>query len=267
LISGALDTSTPPQAATRELLPYLPNGHQVVLPGVGHIASFFTEQPEAGTSLITTFFASGRVDASRYRPQRVDLAPATTLPALAKMVAGAMVGLALLAVLSLLWMARRVHQRGGFGRKTSAALRSLAPLVLGLGGWCLGALLAMTMLPGVRLDDPLLVVLSAGLPIGLGIYLAWVHRDWPATTTTTGFAAAAGGALLGAWLGVNATEGLVAPLTAIAGAAVGANLTLLALDIWRARQGRDRLVDTTANATLEARTPPVGHPSTASWRP
>ena len=116
LISGALDTATPPQAATRELLPSLPNGHQVVLPGVGHIASFFTEQPEAGTWLINTFLASGRVDELHYRPQRVDLAPATTLPALAKRAAGTMAGLASLTVLVLVWMARRVRQRGRVGR-------------------------------------------------------------------------------------------------------------------------------------------------------
>ena len=36
LIGGELDFSTPPQIATKELLPYLPNGHQVVLPGIGH---------------------------------------------------------------------------------------------------------------------------------------------------------------------------------------------------------------------------------------
>lgn len=40
LISGELDFSTPPQLATEELLPYLPNGHQVVLEEFGHTASF-----------------------------------------------------------------------------------------------------------------------------------------------------------------------------------------------------------------------------------
>jgi len=61
--------------------------------------------------------------------------------------------------------------------------------------------------------------------------LSWVNRDWSAKTEATGFAAAAGGALVGAWLGVNATTGLLALITTIVGAAVGANLTLLALDI------------------------------------
>jgi pimeloyl-ACP methyl ester carboxylesterase len=253
LISGALDTATPPQAATQELLPFLPNGHQAVLPGVGHIGSFFAEQPAAGRQLINAFFASGRVDDSLYQPQQVYLTPATTLGTLARFVAGSTVVLALLTVFSLLWMRRRVHQRGGFGRVASALLRSLHPLVLGLGGWCLGALLTMPTLPGVRLDAPLLVALSTGVPIGLGLYLAWVHDDRSAKTRNVGFVAAAGGALVGAGLGVNAADGLMAPLTAIVGAAVGGNLTLLALDIARDRSVHDESATANTNVALEAR--------------
>jgi hypothetical protein len=151
-----------------------------------------------------------------------------------------MVGLALLAVLSLLWTARRVHKRGRFGPKTSATLRSVYPIVLGLGGWFLGALIVLTTLPGVPLDDEVLAVLGVGVPVGLGIYWAWVNRDWSAKTKTTGFAVAVGGALLGAWLGFHSTEGLFALITAIVGAAAGANVILLALDISWDRRARDR---------------------------
>ena len=163
-----------------------------------------------------------------------------------------MVGLALLTVLSLLWMARRVRRRGGFGRKASATLRSLYPIVLGLGGWSLGALVVMTTVPGVPLGDELLVAFSVGLPIGLGIYFAWVRRDWSAEIKTAGLAAA-GGALVGAWLGFNATEGLIALVTAIVGAAVGGNVTLLALDMAWDRQVRDRFVETNGKETPTAR--------------
>src|SRR6266508_6806262 len=126
-------------------------------------------------------------------------------------------GLALLTVVSLLWMPRRVHKRGRFGRKASATMRSLYPIVLGLGGWFLGALIVITTLPGLPLDDELLAALSVGMPIGLGVYFAWVNRDWSAKTETTGFAAAGAGALVGAWLGFNATEGFVALITTIVG--------------------------------------------------
>jgi len=239
LIGGELDFATPPQVATKELLPYLPNGHEVVLPEFGHSTTFWTEQPEAGSHLINTFLASGRVDDSRYEPQKVDFTPEVTQPALAKGIAGTMVGLALLTVLSLLWMAFRVRRRGGYGRKASAALRSLYPIVLGLGGWLLGVLIVITTMPGVPLDNELLAVLSVGLPTGLGIYYAWVDRDAGARARTAGFVAATTGALIGAWLGFNATADLLALVTAIVGAAVGANLILLALDIARERAARD----------------------------
>jgi hypothetical protein len=253
LIGGALDFATPPQWATRDLLPHLPNGHQVVLPAFGHSTSFWTEQPEAGTRLINTFFASGEVDDSLYEPRRVDFTPEVTQTALAKGIGGAMVGLALLTVLSLLWMQLRVHHRGRFGRKASATLRSLYPIVLGLGGWFLALLIVITTMPGTPLDDGRLAALSVGLPIGLGVYFAWVNRDWTARTKTTGFAAAVTGGLAGAWLGFHAVADLLALVTAIVGAAVGANLILLALNISWDRRVRDRFVETDAKESLEAR--------------
>jgi pimeloyl-ACP methyl ester carboxylesterase len=229
LIGGELDFATPPQWATRELLPHLPNGEQVVLEGFGHSLDFWTYQPEAADRLVNTFFDSGRVDDSLYGPQRVDFTPEVTQTALAKGIAGTMFGLALLTVLSLLWMPLRVHRRGRFGRKTSATLRSLYAIVLGLGGWFAGVLIVVTTMPGFPLSSTLLAVLAVGLPVGLGIYWAWVHRDWSATTKATGFIAAVGGALLGAWLGFHAAADLLALVTAITGAVAGANLALILL--------------------------------------
>jgi pimeloyl-ACP methyl ester carboxylesterase len=256
LIGGALDFATPPQIATKELLPYLPNGHQVVLAGIGHTTSFWTQQAKAGSHLINSFFDSGRIDDSLYTPTTVDFTPEVTQTALGKGIVGAMVGLAFLAVLSLMWMAWRVHTRGCFGRKAGATLRSLYSIVLGLGGWFLGVLIVVTTMPGTPLDDELLAAFSVGLPIGLGVYLAWLNRGWAAQTKATGFAAAVGGALVGAWLGYHATEGLLALITAIAGAAVGGNLTLLGLDIAWDRQLRERF-PANVKETLEAR-PAIG---------
>jgi pimeloyl-ACP methyl ester carboxylesterase len=252
LLGGSLDFATPPQIATKELLPYLPNGHQVVLAGIGHTTSFWTQQRKAGSHLINTFFDSGRVDDSLYKPTTVDFTPDVTQTALGKGIAGAMVGLALLTVLSLLWMAQRVHKRGHFGRKAGATLRSLYPIVLGLGGWFLGVMIVITTMPGTPLDDELLAAFSVGVPVGLCIYFAWLNRGWAAQTKVTGFAAAVGGALVGAWLGFHATEGLLALITAIVGAAVGGNVTLLGLDIAWDRQVRDR-VAANPKETLETR--------------
>jgi pimeloyl-ACP methyl ester carboxylesterase len=230
LIGGALDTSTPPQVATQELLPYLPNGRQVVLAGIGHTASFFAEQPDAGTRLITTYLDSGRVDDSLYTPLRVDFTPETTLTMLAKVLLGTMVAVACVALLSLLCMAVRVWRRRPFGTKAGAALRSALPVVLGLGGWFFGMLVVLVSLPSVRVDDMRLAVLAIGLPVGVGIVLAWLDPSGRRTRGAAGAVLAVGSALAGAWLGFHATEGMLAVLTTIAGAIAAANLALIVLD-------------------------------------
>jgi pimeloyl-ACP methyl ester carboxylesterase len=253
LIGGELDFATPPQWATRELLPHLPNGREVVLANIGHSDDFWTYQTEAGSRLINTFFDSGRVDRSRYTRTSVDFTPAFSHGTVAYIVLGVMLGLAALTVLSLAWMWFRVRRRGPYGRKGSAALRSLYPIVLGLGGWIVGVLIVMTTMPSVPLDDELLAALSIGGPIGLGLYFAWVDRDWSARTKITGFLAAVVGALVGARLGFNATEGLLTVITTIAGAAVGGNLSLVSLDIAWDWQRRDRFAAAEVKETLEAR--------------
>jgi hypothetical protein len=252
LIGGNLDFATPPQWATRDLLPHLPNGHQVVLKDLGHSGDFWAYQPEAGKRLVTTFLDSGTIDDSLYKPATVDFTPAVSHSTIAKIVVGVMLGLAALTVLSLLWMARRVHKRGRYGNKASATLRSVFPIVLGLGGWFLGVLIVLVAFPSVPLDDEALGVLSVGVPIGLGIYWAWVNRDWSGTKTT-GFVAATGGALVGGWLGFNATTDLLALVTAILGAIMSANLALIVLDIVWDRQARDRFAATDVKETLEVR--------------
>jgi RND superfamily putative drug exporter len=258
LIGGALDFATPPQIATKELLPYLPRGRQVVLSGFGHTDSFWADQPAAGTRLINTFLESGRVDTSLYRPQKVDFRPEVSDASLGKGFAGTMAGLGLLAVLSLLWMPRRVHKRGRFGRKSSAMLRSLYAIVLGLGGWFAAVLIVVTTMPTVSLADTLLAALSIGMPVGLGIYFAWTNRDWSPRTKSAGLAAALGGALVGAWFGFGVTEDLTRLFTAVVGSVAGANLLVLVLDMaWDLRL-RDRFAVARAKEKTLAPYPSTG---------
>ena len=123
-------------------------------------------------------------------------------------------------------------------------------------------LIVLTTMPGVRIDNELLINLSVGVPIGLGTYWAWVHRDWSARSKRVGLAAAAAGGLAGAWLGFHATDGLLAVLTAIVGTLVGANLTLILLDMSRARFTRNGSTATTTTADAPSRNleqvPPTG---------
>lgn len=240
LVGGELDASTPPQVAARELLPHLPNGRQVVLPGLGHTEDFWSHQPKASTRLLEAFLADGRVDTSLYTENHVDLSPSVTHATMAKITLGVMLGLAGLTVISLLVMALRVRWHGPFGKKTGVVLRSAYALVLGLGGLLLGMLVVLTALPTVPLTDELFVALSAGVPVGLCVYLAWVDRTWAPLTKAVGFATSVSSALVGAWLGLDAVDVPLGLLTAIAAATVAANLTVLGLDIAWDRQARDR---------------------------
>ena len=206
LIGGTLDFETPAQNATKELLPHLSNGHQVILSGLGHVDDFYSYEPSASTQLLTTFYATGQVDTSRYTPNVVSFATSSTQTAqtaIAKDLLAFMVGFALLAVIWLVVLAIRIRRRGGTGRKTGAWIRSAGPIVFGLGGWFLGALLVLRfwLWPSQPLDDQLLAVVSIAVPIWLGVYAGWVRTDTPKAMRAKGIGAAGVGALVGAVLG------------------------------------------------------------------
>src|SRR5215207_8296132 len=95
----------------------------MVLPGFGHQATVFKEQPEAGTR-INTFFDRGQVDDSLYVPASVDFTPSMTFRAIAKIALGVMLALAALSMLCLIVMACRVCTRA------RAEVRRVAPLGL-----------------------------------------------------------------------------------------------------------------------------------------
>lgn len=244
LIGGTLDAATPVVNATEEFLPSLTNGHQVVLAEFGHSLDFWTYQPDAANRLVNTFFDTGEVDDSLYTHRAMDYTTEVTHVALGWGFAGTMVGFALLALLSLVWMAYRATTKG-FGPKAGAWLRALyVPFVVGFGGWCFVVLLVMIIWPSVSLDNTLVSVLSIGVPIGLGTYWAWVQPDWLASRRTIGFWAALGGGLLGAWIGFTSAPGLLAVITTIVGATIITNLAFIALSIAWDRSPQDRVATT-----------------------
>ena len=51
----------------------------------------------------------------------------------------------------------------------------------------------------IPLDNELFTVFGVGASIGLGIYFAWVNRDWSARTKKTRFVVVAGGEA-GRWM-------------------------------------------------------------------
>ena len=228
LIGGRLDFATPPQNATRQLLPHLPNGHQLVLPKLGHSDDFWAYEP-GSTRLIDTFLDTGRIDTSLYTGNRLDFTPSVTHSRIAEIVISAFLGFAGLVVLSVLWFARRLYRGATFGRKASVGVRSLLPLLLGFGGWCLGVLIALVALPTVPITDQTLAVVSIAPPVALAVYTGWFRS---AASRGVAALAAVTSATLGAWLGyqVPHAPGFGA-VTAIIAAVLAANLGLIALDI------------------------------------
>jgi pimeloyl-ACP methyl ester carboxylesterase len=235
LIGGTVDLATPAQNATRELLPHLRNGHQVILSELGHAPDFWRYEPAAGTRLLTTFYDTGRVDTSRYTHHTIRFSTPESLATVAEFLLAAMLALAAVTVGSLLWLARRVRRRGEAGRKTGAAFRTVFPLVLGLGGWCLAALIVLSLFTTVPPSNELIRIIAPSAPIALGLYLAWTHRDRDPATKIQGLLAAGAGALLGGWFGFIAASGPAGLITTIIGAAAAGNLALTALRFWYQR--------------------------------
>jgi hypothetical protein len=229
LIGGALDFATPPQNATRELLPHLPNGHQVVLPKLGHADDFWAYQPAASTRLIDTFLDTGRVNTSLYTENHLDFTPSLTQGTIARVVVAVFLGFAAALALAVLWIAVRLRRRAMFGRKGSIAVRALLPIVLGFGGWCLGVLIVLVAFPTVPITDEVLAVVSIAPPVALAVYAGWFRTA--ALGSVAAFTALTT-ATFGAWLGfhVPGSPGLGA-VTAIVAATLAANLGLIALDV------------------------------------
>ena len=227
-----------------------------MLPDIGHTDDFWTYQTPASNRLINTYLDSGRVDTSLYTRTPVDFTPALGHGPIAKIVLGVMLALAALTVLSLVYMALRVRWRGPFGRKSSVGATHRLSSRARSG--------RLVPRHPDRADDERRRQCSS---TSSSCRSPWACRSVSAsispgsnrasaTPTNTGLAAAAGGALIGAWLGFNVTSagfGFLAPFVAIVGATVGANLDLIGLDILWDRQTRARSIESTANDTLESR--------------
>ena len=110
MLSGTLDVSTPAQNARNQLLPLLDNGEQVVLSGFAHTGDLYNLQRDATRHLLTTFYATGEVDASLYQPNTVNFEPDWGFPLIAKLALGG-AGLTLfIAVILLRFIYSRVKR-------------------------------------------------------------------------------------------------------------------------------------------------------------
>lgn len=88
LVNGNLDFSTPAQFTETELLPTLSNVQKIKLTDMGHTNDFWGFQAEARQQLLTSFYSTGKADASLYVYTPMDFKPKISFPVLAKILLG-----------------------------------------------------------------------------------------------------------------------------------------------------------------------------------
>ena len=233
LISGDVDFETPAQIATKEFLPTLRHGHQVILHNLGHTDDTWNYEKPAMNRLINTFVDTGRVDQSGFTRRAMSFNASPTHTMIAKIILTTLAGLALITVALLVWLPLplRLRRRGSVGRKTAIATRAVYAPVIGLGGWCLSVLVVLTLWPSLSLASEPLAVGSVAVPVAVSIYLAWVHGARPRATRNAGLGSVVAGAVAGAWLGLHEVDGLFSVTTAVLGAVLGSNLAVLVRDV------------------------------------
>ncbi len=84
LLSGNIDFATPAQFATKDLLPSLNNGKQIILKEMGHTLDIWTVQRSAIIRLLTSFYDTGVADESLIKYSPMDFHVSMGFPVLAK---------------------------------------------------------------------------------------------------------------------------------------------------------------------------------------
>jgi len=96
MLSGNIDFSTPAEFTTDELLPYLPNGTQLILSEFGHTDDIWNLQPESTIALLTNYFDNGIINESIFSYEPMNFETGLSYGAYLK------IGLAVLSLLIIL---------------------------------------------------------------------------------------------------------------------------------------------------------------------
>ena len=110
LISGNIDVSTPARFGRDELLPYLKNGHQIIISEAAHSPDIWGNQRPALDHLIKTFFKTGVVDDSRYTYSQISFEVGFGYPTIMKLVVGGAIFVIML-ILGIIWLIFRKIRR------------------------------------------------------------------------------------------------------------------------------------------------------------
>jgi pimeloyl-ACP methyl ester carboxylesterase len=108
LLSGSMDFSNPAELATKELLPYLKNGKQVILSECGHFDDVMYLNPENTRRMLTSFYLTGVVDTSMNAYSKMDFNVSWGFPTLAKVAVGALAVVGTAAVVGIVLLVRKV---------------------------------------------------------------------------------------------------------------------------------------------------------------
>ena len=110
LVSGNIDFSTPARFARDELLPFLKNGHQVIVSEFGHTGDVWWKQREALIYMLKTFYNTGVVDDSRFTYSPMSFKVSLSYPTIMKLgVAGAI--FIIMILLGIIWLVVRKIRR------------------------------------------------------------------------------------------------------------------------------------------------------------
>lgn len=110
LINGNLDVSTPARFGRDELLPYLKNGHQVIVSEAAHSPDIWGSQRPALDHMLITFFKTGVVDDSRYKYSPISFEVGWSYPTIMKLILTGIVFVIIILIL-VIWLVIKKYRR------------------------------------------------------------------------------------------------------------------------------------------------------------
>ncbi len=72
MVGGNLDITCPPDLTIKELLPYMPNGNQVILTNMSHVGDLIYLQYDAFKNMARRYYDEGVIDTSEFKNDPVD---------------------------------------------------------------------------------------------------------------------------------------------------------------------------------------------------
>jgi pimeloyl-ACP methyl ester carboxylesterase len=106
ILSGNIDFSTPAEYATKEFLPYLKNGKQIILSEYGHVGDVVYLDKENTRHILSSFYQTGAVDTSMNVYKPMDFTVNWGFPTLAKVAIGAMAVIGTAAIIGIVVLVR-----------------------------------------------------------------------------------------------------------------------------------------------------------------